>query len=37
MTATLLRDIIIRDLGQEAYADYASYQENDLVLALMEN
>lgn len=32
MTATLLRDIIVRDLGQEAYADYASYQANDLEL-----
>jgi hypothetical protein len=32
MTATLLRDIIIRDRGQEGYADYASYQENDLEL-----
>lgn len=32
MTATLLRDIIIRDRGQEAYADYVSYQANDLKL-----
>lgn len=32
MTVTLLRDIIIRDLGQEAYAGYASYQANDLKL-----
>ncbi|MGN0923273.1 hypothetical protein [Ectopseudomonas mendocina] len=32
MTATLLRDIIIRDRGQEAYADYASHQADDLEL-----
>lgn len=32
MSATLLRDIIVRDLGQDAYAQYANYQVTDLDL-----
>lgn len=32
MSATLLREIITRDLGQEAYADYANFQASDLKL-----